>query len=464
MKRYLATLTVILLAGMGMTARAQGYPPASQQPEEIPVQYPQGPQPGQQPGGPQQGVQQPAQSDLAAGRISFIQGDVTTQRGDTGEWVAATINTPVVTGDKLATGSNSRVEVQFDNANILRMADSSTANIANFSPTRIQLQVGKGLVTYDVLDGSRADIEIDTPNGSIHPQMGAGIYRITVNSDSETIVDIRKGSADVSTPEGSTHVDNDQRITVEGAENAQYQITNGLGRDEWDKWNTDRDHTITSAASWQHTNPNYVGSQDLDAYGQWQNAPDYGSVWVPTGVAPGWAPYRDGRWVFEPYYGWTWVSYEPWGWAPYHYGRWFVYGGNWAWWPGPVYPGYRPIWAPAYVSFIGFGGGRFSVGVGFGFGNVGWLPIGPGDYFHPWYGRGVTQVNVVNITNIHTVNAGGFAPLRVGPGGVSNLDRAFTDDHVRSGVSSMSADQFWPRPRASRASKIRRKYAYGREA
>ena len=35
--------------------------------------------------------------------------------------------------------------------------------------------------------------------------------------------------------------------------------------------------------------------------------------------------------------------------------------GNWGWWPGPVYGGYRPIWAPAYVSFLGFlvaGGGE----------------------------------------------------------------------------------------------------------
>jgi hypothetical protein len=442
MKRYLASLAIVLLAGVGVTARAQGPAPASQQPEEIPVLYPPAPQAGPQPGGPQQAAPQTTQNDLAAARVSFIHGDVTTQRGDTGEWVAATLNTPVLAGDKLSTGTDSRAELQLDNANILRIADNSTANIASFSPTHIQLQVGKGLVTYDVLDGSQADVEIDTPNASIHPQMGAGTYRITVNSDSETIVDIRKGSADVSTPEGSTHVDNNQRITVEGAENAQYQISNGVGMDEWDQWNTDRDHTITSAASWQHTNPYYVGSQDLDPYGQWQTVPAYGSVWVPTGVAPGWAPYRDGRWVFEPYYGWTWVSYEPWGWAPYHYGRWFVYGGNWVWWPGPVYAGYRPIWAPAYVSFIGFGGGRFSVGVGFGFGSVGWLPIGPGDYFHPWYGRGVTAVNVVSITNIRTAGVGGFAPLRGGPNGISNLDRAFTDDHVRSGVSSMSADQF----------------------
>jgi hypothetical protein len=41
------------------------------------------------------------------------------------------------------------------------------------------------------------------------------------------------------------------------------------------------------------------------------------------------------------------------------------------------------VWAPAYVSFFGFGGhAGFGIGfgVGFGFGRVGWLAIGPGDF------------------------------------------------------------------------------------
>jgi len=155
--------------------------------------------------------------------------------------------------------------------------------------------------------------------------------------------------------------------------------------------------------------------------------------------------------VYEPYYGWTWVSYEPWGWAPYHYGRWFVYGGGWGWWPGPVYAGYDPVWAPAYVSFFGFGGGGWGVDFGFGFGggfgNIGWLPCGPGDRFFPWYGRGINRVNVVNITNITNINNvhnnfGGVSPLRQGPHAFSNLERAASDARVRGGISSMQSNQF----------------------
>jgi len=453
MKNYLGKLTTILMTGtlflgMGAGLGAQQGPPASQQPMEIPAQpYPPQPQGGYPQGGPpqqQSGPQQQAQpNDGGAARISFLHGDVSTQHSGATDWSAATINTPVVNGDHISTGQNARAEIQLDHANLLRLSDQTTANVVNLSRTQMQLQVGQGLANYEVFKNNEANVEIDTPNVAIHPEMGEGSYRILVNSDNETIVDVRKGSAEISTPQGSTHVGRDQRITIQGtADNAQYQISGAPGRDDWDKWNSDRDHMIESAQSWQHTNPNYTGTQDLDGNGQWTNVPDYGDVWFPA-QAPGWAPYRDGRWVYEPYYGWTWVSYEPWGWAPYHYGRWFVYGGNWGWWPGPVYGGYYPVWAPAYVSFFGFGGGGFGVGFGFGFGfgSVGWLPVGPGDRFFPWYGRGINRVNAVNVYNIHN-NNGGMDPLRGGPRSISNIDRAASDERVRGGISSMQSSQF----------------------
>jgi hypothetical protein len=445
MKNYLGSLGTVLLTGalflgMGAVAGAQQAPPASQQPMEIPAQYPPQPQGGPQPQGP---PQQAPQNDPGAARISFLHGDVSTQHDGSTDWAAATINTPVVNGDHISTGQNARAEIQLDHANILRMGDQSTANVVSLARNQMQIQIGQGLVNYDVLKDNDSGAEIETPNVAIRPQMGEGSYRILVNSDNETIVDVRRGSAEISTPQGSTVVQHDQRITIQGnADSAQYQISGAPGRDDWDKWNSDRDHVIESADSWRHTNPNYTGSQDLDAYGRWRDVPDYGQVWFPND-GPDWAPYRDGRWVYEPYYGWTWVSYEPWGWAPYHYGRWFVYGGNWGWWPGPVYAGYQPLWAPAYVSFFGFGGGGwgFNFGFGGGFGNVGWLPCGPGDRFFPWYGRGINRVNVVNITNIHN-HFGGIGPLREGSRGFSNVDRAFSDEHVRNGISSMRSNEF----------------------
>src|SRR3984893_3256246 len=205
-----------------------------------------------------------AQGDAGAARVSFIHGDLSTQHSDSSEWVAATLNTPIVNGDHIATGKRSRAEIQLDHANVLRMADESTANVVSLSRTQMQLQVGQGLVNYEVLRGSEADVEIDTPNVAIRPEMNEGSYRITINSDGETIVDVRKGSAEISTQQGSTRVDKGQRITIQGsADNAQYNVSAAYSKDDWDKWNSDRDHTIENADSWRHTTHYYTGSQDL---------------------------------------------------------------------------------------------------------------------------------------------------------------------------------------------------------
>ena len=76
-----------------------------------------------------------------AARISTINGEVSTMRGDSGEWVAAIVNAPVVGGDTVATAASSRAEVQLDYANVLRMDQNADVKIADLTQKRIQLQV-----------------------------------------------------------------------------------------------------------------------------------------------------------------------------------------------------------------------------------------------------------------------------------------------------------------------------------
>jgi hypothetical protein len=464
MKRCLAIFATVFLFGATGALRAQDSPPpqddrqAQQQAQDDDAPPPpdqnqadqiqiQDEAANTQANQANQQEQQQAAAQPGVARVSWIRGDVSTQRGDNGEWVAAIVNSPVSQGDRVSTGDRSRAELQLDFADTLRMSDRVTVKIANLTRSQILLQVGEGLTTYTVNRGAEASSEIDTPNASIRPT-GEGEYRILVNSDAETQVVIRRGSAEISTPQGSTRVDAGQMITIAGTDDPQYQVAQAPSRDDWDSWNSDRNQAFANSDSYRNTNRYYTGSQDLDPYGRWTTVPDYGRVWVPS-VGPGWAPYRAGRWVWQPYFGWTWVSYEPWGWAPYHYGRWLPYGAGWAWWPGPlaVYPAYYPVWAPAYVSFFGWGGGGFGVGVGvgfgFGFGHVGWLPCGPGDWYHPWYGRYGGRYNVVNIHNT-TINNfhNGWAPLHGGGRGFSNVNAAFRNDRVRAGISSMDSRSF----------------------
>src|SRR6185437_2835497 len=358
----------------------------------------------------------PPVSDAVVAHINAMSGSVSTQRGDTGEWTAGSLNAPLVSGDKVAAGAGGRAEVQIDYADLLRLGDNAQANLVNLNKSQIQIQLASGLADYVVLKGAQANSEIDTPNIAIRPQ-GAAVVRIQVPSDSETEVIVRQGDVDISTPQGSTTLHAGQLITVEGTDTPEYKISDAPATDSWDSWNQQRDRAMEESASVRNTSPYYTGAQDLDNYGYWTEVPGYGEVWVPNNQN-GWTPYSDGRWDWEPDWGWTWVGYEPWGWAPYHYGRWFVYGPRWVWWPGPVSPYYRPVWAPAYVSF------------------------------RPWWGggRGFERVNINNFNGRFNDRGGRvIAPLaRVSQGRVvySNLNSMRTDARVRAAIIRVPSNEF----------------------
>src|ERR1700675_2779095 len=141
-----------------------------------------------------------AQADISPGvaRISLIQGDVSTQRGDTGDWAAAALNQPLVGGDRISTGDNSKAELQLDHANILRLGNNSQAKIATVEKAhnqrpQIQVQIGQGIAYYTVFKDSEAEVEIDTPNAAIRPTSKDGVYRVEVIGF-ETQVIVRAGA------------------------------------------------------------------------------------------------------------------------------------------------------------------------------------------------------------------------------------------------------------------------------
>jgi len=354
-------------------------------------------------------------------RVSVLQGDVSVRRGDSGEVSAAAVNAPLMSQDAMRTGASSRAEIQFDFAHFLRMAPNSEVHFADVEQGRFQVQVAEGTVTLTVMADSQVQAEVDTPSVGLHPS-GPGAYRITVKEDGSAEITVRAGQAEIFTPKGSETLGEGRTMMVRGsASDPEFQVRAAIPFDDFDRWNQDQDQRIehSQSAERQYVNQDVYGSESMDGYGTWTENPDYGYVWVPT-VAPGWAPYRYGRWVWEDWYGWTWVSYDPWGWAPYHWGSWFWWNGGWCWYPG----GYHP-WRPALVAFFGFGP---HTGFGFGFGNVGWVPLGPHEAFYPWWGRGYYGrgggFNVVN--NINVVGA-------------------YRNARVLNGVTAVHANEFGQR-------------------
>jgi hypothetical protein len=365
-------------------------------------------------------------------RISLIQGDVSVRRGDSGDWVAAAINAPLLAEDRVLTGAASRAEVQFDYYHRIRLAADSEIRLTQLEYRLYQIQVVRGTVTFSALKGGDAQVEINTPAAALRP-VAWGEYRVTVFDDDRAELTVRRGEAEIFTPSGTQRLRPGRTMAVRLTPDnrAEFQYLAEIPRDAWDDFNRNRDRELSRAADvYRYVSRDIYGAEDLYGHGHWVYVAPYGWCWQPV-VAVGWAPYRFGRWVWLDWYGWTWISYDPWGWAPYHYGRWFWWNNAWLWYPGAVV-GVRHWWSPALVAWFGWSSwGGFTAGFGFGWGAVGWVPLAPFEPLYPWWGRrfaGYRGVNYVyqNTTIIHNTN-------------ITNIYR---NARVRDGVTVVRGDDF----------------------
>ncbi|HXX16522.1 MAG TPA: DUF6600 domain-containing protein [Candidatus Eremiobacteraceae bacterium] len=344
-------------------------------------------------------------------RLSYVEGQVSFNPEGTDDWVAATLNRPITTGDKLWTDQNSRAELHVGSAAI-RLSEQTGFSFLNLDDRMMQIRVTEGTTSIRVRRlGQDEAIEVDTPNLAFSI-LRPGRYRINVNEAGDTtIINVRDGEGEVTGGGSSYTVHPDQQGSFAGTDTVNADIEPLPELDGFDSWCDERDLREDHSVARRYVSDDVIGYEDLDDYGGWRPVPDYGTVWFPHVAVVGWAPYRFGHWAWIAPWGWTWVDDAPWGFAPFHYGRWVFYGGAWGWVPCPppvVAVAYvRPVYAPALVAWvggphfvagIGFAGGGFAAGV-----NVGWFPLGPREVFVPSYPVSRTYVNNVNISNT-TVN------------------------------------------------------------
>ncbi len=330
--------------------------------------------------------------NLASGAVSFAPGEAPD------EWVQVPLNRPLTAGDRLWADADGRAEMHIGST-ALRMGPRTNVDVLNLDDHTIQLRLAQGDLVTRVRDLPAGDrIEIATPSGAVVLQQ-PGSYRVNVDpqSDSARVI-VNFGQAQVITPAQSMNVPSSQAMWFSNSAPPQFEIVGAASADPFDRWSAERDRAEDRIASTRYVSPYMTGYEDLDHHGQWTSYPEYGAVWVPTRVAPGWAPYRYGHWAWISPWGWTWIDDAPWGFAPFHYGRWVYVGNRWAWAPGTYAP--RPVYAPALVAFIG--GSNFSVSVSTG-PAVGWFPLGWREPYRPWYNASPTYVRNVNVTHVTNV-------------------------------------------------------------
>jgi hypothetical protein len=328
-------------------------------------------------------------------RLNYVEGAVSFQPGGETDWVTAELNRPLVTGDNLWADENSRAELHIGST-AFRLGPKTGITLLEVSDRAAQIRLAQGSLIVMVRHVDDQDsYEVDTPNVAF-VVMQPGDYRVDVDPDSSRAeVTVWRGRAEVTGGGNTYSMGANQYARFTGGENDQLNHSAGdiPNQDGFDSWAQDRDQNEDRSDAANYVSRDMTGYEDLDQYGDWSYVADYGMVWRPTALVPGWAPYRYGNWAWVAPWGWTWVESEPWGFAPFHYGRWAFSGTGWVWVPGPSMV--RPVYAPALVSWAGGGPGfHFSAGVG-----VAWFPLAPGEVFIPGYHVSRGYVNNVNVTN-----------------------------------------------------------------
>ncbi len=330
------------------------------------------------------------------GRIAWQSGDVFLNNPDTGEVGAAPLNQPLTSGDVLSTAPGARAEIQIG-AMTLRLDSGTRIEFDRIDDERVRVVLNNGRIIAKLpTDDTRHDFELETGHGRFIPR-DTGIYRFDSDNTSTGATsyfgslrfESRDTAFDINAGEST-------RIWTDNAGQLNYRMAQGV-RDEFTQWSAARDQRQRASASSRYVSPEMTGVQDLDAYGDWSDSPEYGAVWVPRAVAADWAPYRTGHWAWVAPWGWTWIGHEPWGFAPFHYGRWVRVHGAWAWVPGTRIA--RPVYAPALVAWVGTPGGGISVSAGSA-PPVGWFPLAPRELFVPFYRSSPNHVRYVNAPHV----------------------------------------------------------------
>ncbi|MBE0664931.1 MAG: hypothetical protein IH584_03845 [Candidatus Aminicenantes bacterium] len=308
-------------------------------------------------------------------RIKNVDGEGFVQRSYEEGNEEATVNLPLFEKDTVGT-TEGRLGIYLGRLNYLRLdADSIVMleKIPQLRKTDLNVRVERGSIYLDIenLDNEKG-IEIQTPDCGIFI-LDKGIYRVNVSENAQTEVLVMEGIAEVAGQESSRNVRENQKIVMSGGdiEERPYYFY-ASEKDDFDLWNEAQNSKLSYAryGTSRYLQNGYEDTEyEMSRSGRWSYMSEFRSyAWIPYNTNSNWMPYANGRWVWNPYYGYTWISYDTCGWFTHHYGRWhWSYSFGWHW-----LPGYH--WSPAWVSW--FGNDQY----------YGWSPLS-------WWNRPVVIIN-----------------------------------------------------------------------
>jgi hypothetical protein len=349
----------------------------------------------------------------------------------------AVLNFPLGPGDTIRTSDARRLEIQFDNATIVRLDRDTEIKIEtilarslsrrDMSMTNLVLAKGRVSVMYKEYDRTEL-FQVLTPNAAVKLRHNS-VATIAAVSDGSSDIQVAYGKATAMFGPDKGHLSEavagrNVRLVIDAQGKA---MTGAPSPDpEFASWNETINRSFTDLHEGKSVLPKplirgvtkatfYFAQTFGDKYGEWLYDDLYGYVWRPfyNDYYPGgsWSPYFYGQWVGMGGQMF-WVPAEPWGWVPYHLGVWqwdakrgwfwlsgsafapawvdwaYMQGSYWAWRPWSLFD-----WT-YYGGMWGMSPMRFMYGMGSNWYDYSWLF----DYYYAgrgnvYYGGGVGDQN-----------------------------------------------------------------------
>ena len=283
-----------------------------------------------------------ADSHVRIVRLSYIDGDVELDKGDSHGFNPAYMNMPVLHQSKLW-ARDGQAEVEFEDGSSIRLTPDTIIAFTDLTlgddghrSTTVALAQGTAYFDIHHHDGDKFQLQF----GREQLELTKSAHFRVDNDKREFEVAVFSGEAQVASGASSeVAVKKGETIRLDSDNSDSYDLAKGIDVENYDSWDRERasghDQTVTTASTWGGNSDLTYGYSDLNAYGNYFFVPGYGYMWRPTNAGLGWDPFADGYWVQYPGFGYTFISGYPWGWAPYRYGSWqFVNGYGWCWAPG----------------------------------------------------------------------------------------------------------------------------------
>jgi FecR protein len=268
----------------------------------------------------------PADLPERLARLSYVEGEIAFQ--EAGEPARSTLpERPLLPHDRLATKSDARAEIALGTA-ALRLDENTAVRFEALDTNSVRLKLDAGIANVtlrELRDGET--FEIVTPNTTM-TLVTPGEYRLEAPSDDTSLITVHGGVAQAETAGGPVRIADGQRVRFVGRE-ALASLETARPADAFDDWVLQREVQFAEAEPSEN-----MAQPELDRYGEWQDDPTYGRVWMPASVYVGWDPFGYGSWQ-RVGFGWSWVDPNPWSQYTFYGGRWaYMHHQNrWCWTP-----------------------------------------------------------------------------------------------------------------------------------